>query len=96
MRIIKKEYHQVISNFEYDIPDEAIELAFGSLERFKQIVSHFSSSDEWDYEPVGDEPTDEESDAFIDFFADYDFDREDDWWSDRKGGYETTYELGDD
>lgn len=96
MKVIKKEYHQVISSFEYDISDSDIEAAFGSVERFKEIISHSTSSDDWDYEPVGDEPTDEEADKFYDFMCDYDYDREDDWWTERKGGYETTYELGDD
>ncbi len=96
MKVVKKEYHQVISSFEYDIPEEDIINTFGSVERFREIVSHNSSSDDWDYEPTGEEPTDEESDKFYDFMCEYDYDREDDWWTDRKGGYEVTYELGED
>lgn len=94
MKIIKNEEHKLTRSFTYNIPDEAIEKAFGSVERFKEIISH--NSDGWDNNPEGEEPTDEEADLFYDFFADYDYDLEDDIWTDRKGGYETSYELGDE
>jgi hypothetical protein len=94
MQIKKIEYHQVHSYFTYDIPDEDIIETFGSVERFKEIASHMSSND-WNA-PDGDEPTDEESDAFIDFMCNYDYDREDDWFSDRKGGYDVAYEVEDE
>jgi hypothetical protein len=93
MKVIKNEEHKVTRKFEYDIPDEDIINTFGSLDRFKEIVSH--NSDDWDVKGVGEEPTDEESDLFYDFFADYDYDSEDDWWQDRKGGYDTNYELSE-
>jgi hypothetical protein len=94
MKVIKNEEHKVTRKFEYDIPDEDIINTFGSLDRFKEIVSH--NTDGWDVEVIGEEPTDEESDLFYDFFADYDYASEDDWWQDLKGGYETNYELGDE
>ena len=94
MKIIKNEEHRLTRSFTYDIPDEAIKETFGSVERFKEIVSHNSSG--WDVETEGEEPTDAESDLFYDFFADYDFELEDDIWTDRKGGYEVSYELGDE
>jgi hypothetical protein len=94
MKIIKNEEHKVTRIFTYNIPDEDIITAFGSLARFKEIVSH--NTEGWDVEVLGEEPTDEEADLFYDFFADYDYDSEDDWWQDRKGGYETNYELGEE
>ena len=94
MKIIKNEEHKLTRSFTYDIPDEIIEEAFGSIQRFKEIVSHNTSG--WDNESEGEEPTDEEADLFYDFFADYDYELEDDIWTDRKGGYETSYELGDE
>lgn len=94
MKFTKVEHHQVNSIFTYDIPEEDIIETFGSVERFKEIASHMNSSD-WN-EPEGDEPTDEENDAFYDFLCNYDFDREDDWFTDRKGGYDVSYEVGDD
>jgi hypothetical protein len=94
MKIIKNEEHKLTRSFTYDIPDVEIESAFGSIQRFKEIVSHNTSG--WDNEPEGEEPTDEEADLFYDFFADYDYELEDDIWTDRKGGYETSYELGNE
>lgn len=93
MKVIKNEEHKVTRTFTYEIPDEDIINTFGSLDRFKEIVSH--NTDGWNVETVGEEPTDEEADLFYDFFAEYDYDCEDDWWQDRKGGYDTSYELGE-
>lgn len=95
MKVVKTEHHQVNSEFTYDIPEDDIIEAFGSVERFKEILSHFNDAD-WDNEVVGEEPTDEESDLFIEFFEDYNYDRYDDWWTDRKGGYDVTYGVGED
>jgi hypothetical protein len=95
MKFKRIEYHTVHSHFEYDIPDENIIEAWGSLERFRQVVSHFNTS-EWDNEPFGEPPTSEEEDLWYEFFENYSYDRDDDWFSDRKGGYEITYEIVDD
>jgi hypothetical protein len=94
MKFNKIEHHQVNSIFTYDIPEEDIIETFGSVERFKEIASHMGSSDWKDTE--GDEPTDEENDAFVEFIENYNYDREDDWWTDRKGGYDVSYEVPDD
>lgn len=94
MKIIKNEEHRLTRSFTYDIPDEVIAETFGSIQRFKEIISHNTSG--WECEPEGEEPTDEESDIFYDFFADHDYEVEDDIWTDRKGGYEVNYELGEE
>lgn len=90
MKIIKTEYHQVNSEFTYDVPDEDIIKTFSSVERFEQILSHMGT--EWDI-PNGDPPTDEEYDLFIEFLENYNYDRYDDWWTDSKGGYDVTYTV---
>lgn len=95
MKFIKKEHHQVISSLIYEIPDEDVINTFGSIERFKEIVSHMDP-DEWGESPVGDEPSEDEYNNFCDFIENYDYDREDDWWTDRKGGYDVTYEIPED
>jgi len=38
----------------------------------------------------------EESDEFNEFMWEFDYDREDDLWTDRKGGYEVDWEINDD
>ena len=91
MKVVKTEIHTVNSEFTYDIPDEDIIERFGSLERFEEIVSH--NGDGWSEPPGGEPPSDEENDLFIEFLEDYDYDRYDDWVSDRKGGYDVTYNV---
>ncbi len=74
MKIVKREHHQVISYFTYDIPDNEIIEEFESLENFQELI--------------------ESVDFYaIDFINNYDYDREDDWWTDRKGGYEVDFEI---
>jgi hypothetical protein len=90
----KTEWHQVASEFTYDIPDEDLIEEFGSVERFYEVLS-------WQDRPFrqegpdayGDEPTDEETDALYEITCNYDYERDDDWWTDRKGGYEVTYDF---
>jgi hypothetical protein len=46
-----------------------------------------------DIEPMGEEATEEEMDAVWEITHNYDYDREDDWWTDRKGGYDITFDF---
>ena len=96
MQFTKTEWHQVSSEFKYDVPDESIIETFGSLERFKEIISHQDQEFNSKLEPIGKEPTDPESDKFWDFVSDNDYERKDDWWTDRKGGYDVTYLYTED
>lgn len=89
------EWHQVTSNKMYDIDDSEIIEAFGSVERFIEIMSHQEQQMFGGMDPQGEEPTDEEYDMFWEFVNESDYDREDDWWMDRKGGYEVTVKLDD-
>jgi hypothetical protein len=95
MKFKRIEYHTVHSHFEYDLPDEDIIETFGSVERFREICIHLNNTTDWDSEPRGEYPTDEESDTFFEFTENYNYDRYDDWFSDRKGGYEISYEIVD-
>ena len=96
MLFSKTEWHQVSSEFKYDCPDEAIIETFGSVERFKEILSHQELEFNSKIEPHGEKPTDEESDKLWDLIAELDYEREDDWWTDRKGGYDVTYNYNED
>ena len=96
MKLLKNEFHRVTSTFSYSIPDEDVIATFGSLERFKEIISHLSKTD-WNDESFGDPPDDDETEKFDEFLNSYDFEnREDDWVTDRKGGYDITYEIQDE
>ena len=74
MKIIKKEYHTVVSEFTYELDEEEIIDRFESVENFKALLDE----DDWDV---------------IDFINQSDYERYDDWVTDRKGGYEVTYEV---
>jgi hypothetical protein len=87
------EWHQVTSNRMYDVDDEHVIEAFGSVERFIEIMSHQEQQMFGGMDPQGEEPTDEEHDMFWEFVNESDYEREDDWWMDRKGGYEVTVKL---
>lgn len=93
MKVVKIEHHQVNSEFTYDIPDEEIIDTFGSLERFQEILSY--NGDGWNT-AIGEPPTDEENDLFFELIDGCDYDRYDDWVTDRKGGYDVTYSAGED
>jgi len=74
MKVIKKEYHTVVSEFSYELDEDEIIDRFESVENFKTLLDE----DDWDV---------------LEFINDSDYDRYDDWVSDRKGGYEVTYEV---
>ena len=92
MKFSKREEHRVTSIFTYDIPDYVIEEAFGSTERFTDLIQHFSGQE--NDLPIWEEPTEEECDRFYSFIEDYDFIRHDDWHTARNGVYEISYEVG--
>jgi hypothetical protein len=83
VKIRKLEYHTVISEFKYEIPRSEIIESFGSIENFeKAMTSEYGNNPELFIK-------------FDNFMIDKDYsgDREDDWVSDRKGGYEVEYKL---
>ena len=96
MKILKTEHHQVHSDMRYNIPAEDIKNEFGSLERFREIISHQTAG--LNNNPKGDKPSDEEVDKFYEFMngGTYDYERYDDFWTDRKGGYEVSWEIKED
>jgi len=96
MKFTKTEWHQVSSEFKYDVPDESIIETFGSLQRFKEIISHQDQEFGSKLEAHGEKPTDEEDGKLWDFIGELDYEREDDWWTDRKGGYDVTYLYEED
>ena len=96
MIVKKTEWHSVSSEFTYDVDDEAIIEEFGSVQRFKEIISHQEQEYRNPLKVIGEKPTDKESDKFWDFLSEHDYDREDDWWTDRKGGYEVTVKYDED
>ena len=89
MKFSRTDWHQVASIFECDLPDEEVIKQFGSVQRLKEIISHQEQQWGSDIEPMGEPPTEEEN-VLLDSIL-QDCERYDDWWTDRKGGYEVTY-----
>jgi len=89
MKFSRTEWHQVASEFQCDLPDEEIIKIFGSVQRLKEIISHQEQQWGSEIEPMGEPPTEEEE-ALLDETC-LNCERVDDWWTDRKGGYEVTY-----
>lgn len=88
MRVIKSEWHQVERRYVVDIDEDVIndiyELA--TVEEVEEIVRQLKDG-ELDISTVIEDAWTNDVDL------DWDWLDEDDWWTDRKGGYEVTYEL---
>lgn len=87
-RVIKSEWHQVEKRYAIELDESIIAEVYPDLdenevaERLREIVDG-----EYLFE-------DFESDAEQEgVYFDWDWLDEDDWWTDRKGGYEVTYEV---
>jgi hypothetical protein len=92
------EYHQMTITKTMSTDAKSIEENGLTVERFKEIMSHQDQAG-WgrDVEPMGEEPTDEETDMFHEIIWGADcIDSEEDLWTDRKGGYDIDYELIED
>lgn len=88
--IVKHEWHQVDSQFAFEIDTDILAEIYPDL-----------SEDELDELLVqietGYKDVEELVNDAMDQGVDIEWDRQyDDWWTDRKGGYEVTYELGDE
>jgi predicted Zn-ribbon and HTH transcriptional regulator len=88
--IVKHEWHQVDSQFALEIDESILSEIYPDLdedeiaEKLKQI-----EEGEIDVEEIVNDAW--ENDVELEWDRQYD-----DWWTDRKGGYEVTYELGDE
>ena len=72
MQIKRTEYHQILSHFIYDIPEEDIIKEFGALDTF--LAEMYDVTDEfyefvnqYDYERIDDELTDSKGNCDIDW-----------------------------
>lgn len=77
IKVLKHEYHSVTSTFEYYPLPSEVIKEFGSIENFEKCFN---------------DPNEEIK--IWDFLNEIGHsERIDDWWTDRKGGYEVDYEL---
>ena len=88
--IVKHEWHQVDSQFAYELDEDTLSQIYPDLKKkeIKKMLKDIENG-EVDVETIIDDAWNEG--------VDIEWDRQyDDWWTDRKGGYEVTYELGDE
>lgn len=87
--IIKSEWHQVEKRYQFEIDRDIFGEIYSDIEDEAEIDLMFLQFEngELDIEEILQKAYDEGVDL------DWDWMDEDDWWTDRKGGYEVTYEL---
>jgi hypothetical protein len=88
MRIIKSEWHQVEKRYAIDIDENVINEIYedATVEEVEEIMRQLKEG-ELDVSTVIEDASSND----VDF--DWDWLDEDDWWTDRKGGYDVTYEF---
>ena len=88
MRIIKSEWHQVEKRYAIDIDENIINEIYedATVEEIEEIMRQLKEG-ELDASTIIEDASSND----VDF--DWDWLDEDDWWTDRKGGYDVTYEI---
>jgi len=88
MRIIKSEWHSVEKRYAIDIDENVINEIYedATVEEIEEIMRQLKEGELDASTVIEDAWTND-----VDF--DWDWLDEDDWWTDRKGGYDVTYEF---
>jgi len=88
MRIIKSEWHQVEKRYAIDIDENLINEIYedATVEEIEEIIRQLKDGELEVSSIIEDAWTN-------DVTIDWDWLDEDDWWTDRKGGYDVTYEV---
>lgn len=87
VQVVKKEWHQVTSEFYLDFDTELLEEIYPdkSEEELETLLKEIES---------GDVLVDDVISDAMDNSVDLEWNHErDDWWTDRKGGYDVTFEV---
>ena len=91
MRVIKSEWHQVEKRYAIDIDENLINEIYqdATVEEVEEIIRQLQDGELEASSVIEDAYTN-------DVTIDWDWLDEDDWWTDRKGGYDVTYEISND
>ena len=86
--IVKSEWHQVEKRYAVDIDENLINEIYedATVEEVEEIVRQLKDG-ELDVSTIIEDAYNNDVDL------DWDWLDEDDWWTDRKGGYDVTYEV---
>ena len=88
MRVIKSEWHQVEKRYAIDIDENIINEIYqdATVEEVEEVIRQLQEGELEASSVIEDAWTN-------DVTIDWDWLDEDDWWTDRKGGYDVTYEV---
>ena len=88
MRVIKSEWHQVEKRYAIDIDENLINEIYqdATVEEVEEVIRQLQEGELEASSVIEDAYTN-------DVTIDWDWLDEDDWWTDRKGGYDVTYEI---
>ena len=88
--LVKHEWHSVDSQFAVEFNQDMLAEIYPDLseEELAERMSEIESG-EYDIDQLMEDAM--ENDVYIEWERQYD-----DWYTDRKGGYDVTYELGDE
>jgi len=91
MRVIKSEWHQVEKRYAIDIDENIINEIYqdATVEEVEEVIRQLQEGELEASSVIEDAYTN-------DVTIDWDWLDEDDWWTDRKGGYDVTYEISND
>jgi hypothetical protein len=91
MRVIKSEWHQVEKRYAIDIDENLINEIYqdATVEEIEEILRQLQEGELEASSVIEDAWTN-------DVTIDWDWLDEDDWWTDRQGGYDVTYEIAND
>jgi hypothetical protein len=90
MRIIKSEWHQVEKRYALELSvDDVAEVYPDNSDEENQAVYDAIKSGEISFDDFESAAMDEN------VYFDFEWLDEDDWWTDRKGGYDVTYVVED-
>jgi hypothetical protein len=88
VQVVKSEWHQVEKRYDYELDEILLSEIYPDLseDEIAQLLQNLESGDASIEDIIEDAW---ENDVDID----WNYMDEDDWWTDRKGGYEVTYEV---
>jgi hypothetical protein len=90
MIVVKSEWHQVEKRYGFEFDEDLVAEVYPDFDedevakRYQELVDG-----EYELESFFEDAWNEDIDI------DWDYLDEDDWWTDRKGGYEVTYSSGE-
>jgi uncharacterized protein YciU (UPF0263 family) len=91
VQVVKSEWHQVEKRYGIEIDRDLFGEIYSDIEDEAEIDLMYLQFESGDV--TVDEVMDKAWEEGVDL--DWDWLDEDDWWTDRKGGYEVTYEVQD-